>query len=150
VATTRTTARTYPWADQGGRPDTALLADFKRLIGLRRQHAVLRRGSLAAPLHVDDQVVVQLRRSYVHLSAADQVAGTLAKYFADVPDLILLAVDPAMLGADLRYEPSRGGALFPHLYAPLPLAACQALAWRAQPALPWQAVHPRRDWQTDP
>jgi uncharacterized protein (DUF952 family) len=91
-----------------------------------------------------------LRDGYVHLSAADQVAGTLAKYFADVPDLILLAVDPAMLGADLRYEPSRGGALFPHLYAPLPLAACQALAWRAQPALPWQAVHPRRDWQTDP
>lgn len=83
-----------------------------------------------------------LRDGYVHLSAADQVAGTLAKYFADVPDLILLAVDPAVLGADLRYEPSRGGALFPHLHAPLPLAACQALACRTLPDASWQAVHP--------
>lgn len=83
-----------------------------------------------------------LRDGYVHLSAADQVAGTLAKYFADVPDLILLAVDPEMLGAGLLYEPSRGGALFPHLYAPLPLTACRAVAVRALPAVPWQAVHP--------
>jgi cyclomaltodextrinase len=52
----------YPWADQGGQPDTALLADFKRLIGLRNQHAVLRRGSLAAPLFVDPHAVVLARR----------------------------------------------------------------------------------------
>lgn len=81
------------------------------------------------------------RDGYVHLSAADQVAGTLAKHFADVPDLILLAVDPEILGAGLRYEPSRGGALFPHLYAPLPVGACQALALRALPDASWQAVH---------
>jgi uncharacterized protein (DUF952 family) len=83
-----------------------------------------------------------LRDGYVHLSTADQVAGTLVKYFADVPDLILLAVDPAVLGAELRYEPSRGGALFPHLYAPLPFGACQALALRALPDASWQAVRP--------
>ena len=82
------------------------------------------------------------RDGYVHLSAADQVAGTLAKYFADVPDLVLLAVDPLMLGAGLRYEPSRAGALFPHLYAPLPVGACQALALRPLPDASWQAVHP--------
>lgn len=52
----------YPWADQGGEPDTALLAEFKRLIGLRNQHAVLRRGSLAAPLFVDAHAVVLVRR----------------------------------------------------------------------------------------
>lgn len=83
-----------------------------------------------------------LRDGYVHLSAADQVAGTLAKYFADMHDLVLLAVDPGALGAALRYEPSRGGALFPHLYAPLPAAACVALASRALPSSPWQAVRP--------
>lgn len=83
-----------------------------------------------------------LRDGYVHLSAADQVAGTLARYFADVPELLLLAVDPALLGTQLRYEPSRGGALFPHLYAPLPVGACQALARRTRPGSPWQAVHP--------
>ncbi len=52
----------YPWADLGGEPDTALLADFKRLVGLRREHAVLRQGSLAAPLHADEHVIVLLRR----------------------------------------------------------------------------------------
>ena len=52
---------TYPWADLGGQPDTALLAEFKRLIKLRHDHAVLRRGSLGAPLHVDKHVIVLLR-----------------------------------------------------------------------------------------
>ena len=52
---------TYPWADLGGQPDTALLAEFKRLIKLRHDHAVLRRGSLDAPLHVDKHVIVLLR-----------------------------------------------------------------------------------------
>ena len=53
---------TYPWADLGGQPDTALLADFKRLIKLRRDHAVLRRGSLDAPLLLDDHLIVLLRQ----------------------------------------------------------------------------------------
>lgn len=53
---------TYPWADRGGKPDLALLAEFKTLVGLRREHAVLRRGSLEAPLFSDDHVVVLLRR----------------------------------------------------------------------------------------
>ncbi len=53
---------TYPWADQGGRPDADMLAAFKQLIALRKQHAVLRRGTLDAPLHVDDHSIVLLRK----------------------------------------------------------------------------------------
>lgn len=53
---------TYPWADAGGAPDLALLAEFKQLIKLRHEHAVLRRGSLRAPLLADDHVIVLARR----------------------------------------------------------------------------------------
>ena len=60
---------------------------------------------------------------YIHFSTVDQVRETAAKHFAGQNDLLLVAVDPSPLGAALRYEPSRGGALFPHLYAPLPLTA---------------------------
>ena len=62
-----------------------------------------------------------LRDGFIHLSAGHQVAGTLAKYFAGPRDLVLLAVDPERLGAGLRWEKSRGGELFPHLYGPLDL-----------------------------
>ncbi len=81
-----------------------------------------------------------LRDGYIHLSGAGQVAGTLAKYFAQTPDLLLLEVDPAALGDALRFEPSRGGDLFPHLYAPLPLVAARPLARRADPGDDWQLV----------
>ncbi len=54
--------RTYPWADLGGKPDLELLVRFKQLTALRHQHAVLRRGSLEAPLLVDEHVMVLARR----------------------------------------------------------------------------------------
>lgn len=60
---------------------------------------------------------------FLHFSTAAQIPGTLALYYAGVRDLVLVAVDEAALGAALKYEPSRDGALFPHLYAPLPLSA---------------------------
>ncbi len=60
---------------------------------------------------------------FIHFSTAAQVAGTAAKHFAGVPDLVLVAVDADALGAPLKWETSRGGELFPHLYAPLPLSA---------------------------
>ncbi len=63
---------------------------------------------------------------YIHFSTAEQAPETAAKWFAGRDDLMLVAVDAAALGADLVWEPSRGGALFPHLYAPLPLTA---VAW---------------------
>ena len=60
---------------------------------------------------------------YIHLSTAEQAPGTAAKWFAGRNDLTLVAIDAAALGTDLRWESSRGGALFPHLYAPLSLLA---------------------------
>lgn len=62
---------------------------------------------------------VDLADGYVHFSTADQLLGTLAKHFADETGLILLACDTAKLGDDLRWEISRGGAAFPHLYREL-------------------------------
>jgi uncharacterized protein (DUF952 family) len=60
---------------------------------------------------------------FIHFSTADQVAETAARHFAGQRDLMLIAVDATALGAALRWEPSRGGALFPHLYGPLPVVA---------------------------
>jgi uncharacterized protein (DUF952 family) len=64
---------------------------------------------------------VDLADGFIHFSAADQVEETAAKYFAGQTDLLLVAVKAAALGEALRWEVSRGGAPFPHLYAPLPL-----------------------------
>jgi len=60
---------------------------------------------------------------FIHFSTAAQVAETAAKWFAGRNDLTLAAVDAKSLGDHLRWEPSRGGALFPHLYADLPMNA---------------------------
>jgi uncharacterized protein (DUF952 family) len=60
---------------------------------------------------------------YIHFSAASQAPETAAKWFAGRDDLILVAVNADALGADLKWEPSREGALFPHLYAPLSMGA---------------------------
>ena len=66
---------------------------------------------------------------YMHFSTATQLPETLRLHFAGQGDLVLLAVRTADLGADLVWEPSRGGALFPHLYGgPLPISA---IAWEA-------------------
>jgi uncharacterized protein (DUF952 family) len=60
---------------------------------------------------------------YLHFSTAQQVKETAARHFAGQDDLLLIAIDADRLGEDLRYEASRGGDLFPHLYAPLALSA---------------------------
>ena len=64
-----------------------------------------------------------LRDGFIHLSATHQLEGTLATHFTGQPGLVLVAVDAERLGETLKWEASRGGALFPHLYAPLDLAA---------------------------
>jgi len=69
---------------------------------------------------------VDLADGYVHFSTADQVVETAARHFAGQTGLMLLTIDTDRLGADLRWEPSRRGALFPHLYASLPLHAVVA------------------------
>ena len=65
---------------------------------------------------------IDLADGFIHLSGPDQVAQTAALHFAGADDLVLLAFDSDALGADLEWEASRGGALFPHLYGPLKLA----------------------------
>jgi uncharacterized protein (DUF952 family) len=67
--------------------------------------------------------LVDERDGFIHFSTAAQVAETAAKHFAKTPDLLLVAVDAEALGQSLVWEHSRGGELFPHLYAALPLTA---------------------------
>lgn len=66
---------------------------------------------------------IDLKDGYIHFSTSEQVAQTAALHFAGQSDLLLVAVDAAALGDALEYEASRGGALFPHLYAKLDRAA---------------------------
>lgn len=60
---------------------------------------------------------------FIHFSTASQVVASAAKHRAGQDGLVLLEVDVAMLGTGLRWEVSRGGQLFPHLYGDLPVAA---------------------------
>lgn len=71
---------------------------------------------------------VDLADGYIHFSTGGQVRETAAKYFAGQRDLLLIAFDDGRLGPTLRYEPSRGGALFPHLYGPLDPKAARWIA----------------------
>lgn len=65
---------------------------------------------------------IDIADGYVHFSTAEQARETAAKHFAGEDGLILLALDSDTLGDDLKWEPSRGGALFPHLYRELRLS----------------------------
>jgi uncharacterized protein (DUF952 family) len=76
------------------------------------EHAGLYRGS-----------ELDTRDGFIHFSTAAQVAETAARHFARQSDLMLIAVDGDALGDALKWEPSRGGDLFPHLYAALSLGA---------------------------
>jgi len=60
---------------------------------------------------------------FIHFSDGKQVEETAAKHFAGQTGLVLVSVDAERLGESLKWEPSRGGALFPHLYGDLPLTA---------------------------
>lgn len=62
---------------------------------------------------------VDIADGFIHFSTAAQVRETAAKHFAGQGDLVLVAIDAARLGSSLKYEVSRGGALFPHLYGTL-------------------------------
>jgi beta-hydroxylase len=73
---------------------------------------------------------VDIADGYIHLSAADQLEETIAKYFAGEADLRIAEVDLACLGDAVRWEEARGGALFPHIYAELPIHAVISLQTR--------------------
>jgi uncharacterized protein (DUF952 family) len=66
---------------------------------------------------------VDLRDGFIHFSSAEQAAETAAKHFAGARDLVLLSVNAASRGDRLKWEPSRGAKLFPHLYGELDLKA---------------------------
>ena len=68
------------------------------------------------------------RDGFIHFSSREQLAGTVAKHFAGRDNLVLVAVDAEALGDALKWEPSRGGELFPHLYGPLSLEAVIGVA----------------------
>ena len=66
---------------------------------------------------------IDLADGYIHLSTADQLQGTLDKHFDGASGLVIAEVDLTALGDTTVWEVSRGGALFPHIYGPLPMAA---------------------------
>jgi uncharacterized protein (DUF952 family) len=66
---------------------------------------------------------IDLADGYIHMSTADQTEETLTKHFAGQSGLVIAEIDLSGFGDALKWEVSRGGALFPHLYAPLPLFA---------------------------
>jgi uncharacterized protein (DUF952 family) len=69
---------------------------------------------------------VDIADGFIHFSTASQARETAAKHFAGQDNLLIAAIDGDRVGPALRYEPSRGGALFPHLYGPLSL---ENVAW---------------------
>ena len=66
---------------------------------------------------------VDVQDGFIHFSTAAQAPETAARHFAGQSDLLLLYIDTVRLGDRLKWEPSRGGALFPHLYGDLALDA---------------------------
>jgi len=79
-----------------------------------------------------------VRDGFIHLSAAHQLEGTLAKHFPGQDGLVLVAVDAARLGPHLKWEASRRRALFPHLYAALDLSA---VLWAERLAIGEDGLH---------
>jgi uncharacterized protein (DUF952 family) len=73
---------------------------------------------------------VDIADGYIHLSTAGQLEATIAKYFAGQNGLMIAEVDLACLGDSVRWEPARGGDLFPHIYAELPMHAVIGLQKR--------------------
>lgn len=95
---------------------------FKVLTGA--QWAVMQRDGQFAGAPVD------LADGYVHMSTAEQLDETLAKHFSGQHGLVIAEIDLSGFGEALKWEASRGGALFPHLYAPLPLTAVVGVQYK--------------------
>ena len=87
-----------------------------KLVDAREWRGALEDGAYAGS-------VVDLADGYIHMSTGAQLAETARRHFTGRTDLMLVAVDLSRLGPALKWEPSRGGELFPHLYGPLPTEA---------------------------
>lgn len=94
-------------------PGAVIDTVYKIAPGTLWREAVERGSFAGSPL--------DLKEGFIHFSTAAQVGDTAAKHFAGATGLVLVAVSTT--GLDLRWEPSRGGDLFPHLYDELPLGA---------------------------
>ncbi|MFO1088479.1 MAG: DUF952 domain-containing protein [Hyphomicrobiales bacterium] len=70
------------------------------------------------------------RDGFIHLSTGEQLAESIRRHFADATEVVVASIEAAALGADLRWEPSRGGQLFPHHYGVLPRSAVTAVERR--------------------
>jgi uncharacterized protein (DUF952 family) len=94
-----------------------------------RIYKILPRGEWAAAEAAGgfDGSAVDRQDGFIHISTAAQAQETARRWFAGQPDLVVLEVEGDDLGADLKWEPSRGGDLFPHLYAPLSAGAVRAV-----------------------
>ncbi|MFF7243404.1 DUF952 domain-containing protein [Embleya sp. NPDC008237] len=100
-----------------------------KLVGTDEWATATRRG-------VFEGAGIDLVDGYVHLSTQTQVAETARRHFAGRDALTLVAVDPGALGSALRWEPSRGGDLFPHVYGPVEPAAVRWAEPLELPATP--------------
>lgn len=99
------------------------MADTDTVIYKVTTRALWKRGEAEAYLPYSP---VDENDGFMHFSTADQLRETLRLHFAGQGDLILCAVPVAAIAANLQWEPSRGGALFPHLHAELPMSAIDA------------------------
>lgn len=102
--------RTYPWADLGGEPDLELRAELRKLVRMRHDHPVLRRGSLEAPLYVDEHAIVWLRRldGVVALVALNNSGGAIERTIALPADLSGASLRDALDGGEFDVA---GGSL---------------------------------------
>jgi cyclomaltodextrinase len=109
---------TYPWPDRGGKPDTALLADYKALIKLRKDNAVLRHGSLDAPAYIDDHVIVLIRRDGARVAVTatnnDDVPRTVS---VQLPaDLKAAYLTDALSGKKIEVQNGGAKLMVPAMY----------------------------------
>ena len=96
------------------------MATIYKICTAEEWHRAMAAGSFAGS-------AADLRDGFIHFSTGEQARATAARHFAGRDNLVIVAFDDTALGPKLRYEPSRGGALFPHLYEALdPQAAIWA------------------------
>lgn len=100
-------------------PDQPLPTTAWKIEDRATWHAALAAGSYTGS-------ALDLADGFIHLSTAQQVRETALKWFAGRTDLVLAQIDLVPLGATVKFEPSRGGELFPHIYGPLPASAVLA------------------------
>ena len=117
-----------PWPTEEVRRDFLLAAGYGRSVTTIYKICTAAEWREAERAGVYRGSAADRKDGFIHFSTAEQAAETAAKWFAGQRDLVLVAVDADALGDKVKWEPSRGGALFPHLYGKLPLSAVRTVA----------------------